>query len=81
MVRRIGKNRSYFAIGRILPKTIYVMLKKNVHFIDQIDSLTERKIRLTHEITVKKSDVKGMEEVIKLIRRNKIRGKSKELFS
>ena len=81
MVRRIGKNRSVVAIGRILLETIYVMLKKNVDFIDQIDSLTERKIRSMHERAVKKSDVKDMEEVIKLIRMNKIREKSGELFS
>jgi hypothetical protein len=35
MVRRTGKNRSIFAIGRVLLETIYVMLKKNVDFIDQ----------------------------------------------
>ena len=58
-----------------------MMLKKNVDFIDQIDSLTERKIRSMHERAVKKSDVKDMEEVIKLIGTNKIREKSGELFS
>ena len=81
MVRRIGKNRSVVAIGRILLETIYVMMKKNVDFIDQIDSLTERKIRSMHERTVKKSDVKDMEEVIKLISMNNIRERSGELFS
>ncbi len=41
---------------------------------------TERKTRSIHEKVVKKSDAKDMEEVIKLIRKNKIREKSGELF-
>ena len=57
------------------------MLKKNVGFIDQKYSLTERKIRSMHERAAKRSDVKDMEEVIKLIRKNRVREKSGELFS
>ena len=81
MIRRIGKNKSIVATGRILLETVYVMLKKNVGFIDQKYSLTERKIRSMHERAAKRSDVKDIEEMIKLIRNNRVREKSGELFS
>ena len=40
LVRRLGKNRAIVAIARILLETIYTMLKKGEHFVDQIDTLT-----------------------------------------
>ncbi len=81
MDRKEQEYQSIVAIGRILLETVYVMLKKNVDFIDQKYSLTERKIRSMHERAAKRSDVKDMEEVIKLIRKNRVREKSGELFS
>lgn len=73
IVRRIGKNRAVVTTCRILSDTVYVMLKKNVYFIDQIDSLTERKIRSMQERAVKRSEAKDMEEAINLISNNKTR--------
>ena len=54
LVRRLGRNRSMVAIARILLETIFVMLKKGVDFIDQIDSLTERKIKSMEKRTENK---------------------------
>ena len=45
LVRRLGKNRAIVAIARILPETIYTMLKKGEHFVDRIDTLTEREMK------------------------------------
>ena len=45
LVRRLGKNRAIVAIARILLECIYVMLTKNIEFEDNIDSLTERKMK------------------------------------
>ena len=44
LVRRLGKNRSIVAIARHLLEIIYTMLTKRIVFVDNIDSLTERKI-------------------------------------
>ncbi len=43
LVRRLGKNRAIVAIARILIETIHVMLSRGMEYIDQMDSLTERK--------------------------------------
>ncbi len=43
LVRRIGKNRAIMTIARILLEKIFIMLKKDEDFIDNIDTLTERK--------------------------------------
>ncbi|MGC9176753.1 MAG: transposase, partial [Thermoplasmata archaeon] len=45
LVRRIGKNRAIVAIARILAETIFTILKKNADFVDEIISLTEKKLR------------------------------------
>lgn len=45
LVKRLGKNRSIVAIARLLAETIYTMLVRRVRFIDEIDSLTEKKMR------------------------------------
>ncbi len=49
LVRRIGKNRAIVAIARILLEKIFIMLKKGEEFIDNIDTLTEGKIRTMEE--------------------------------
>ena len=45
IVRRLEKNRAIVAIVRILIETVYTMLKKGEHFVDQIYALTERKMK------------------------------------
>ena len=84
IVRRLGENRSIVAIARLLLETIYIMLTRNEGFVDQIDSLTERKIRAMHERSVHPHKAQNVEESlkqIKLIRSKRIGGTSKELFS
>jgi transposase len=81
LVRKLGRNRAIVAIARILLETIYTMLKKGVDFIDQIDTLTERKMKSMKERAKNPSKVKNVEDVIKYIREKRIKDSSKELFS
>jgi len=91
LVRRLGKNRSIVAIARILLEMIYTMLKNGEDFVDEIDSLTERKM-ISMQIRAKNpSPVRKLEELMKSIKKNKdtmkfvnekmIRGAPKKLFS
>ncbi len=84
LVRRIGKNRAIVAIARILLEKIFIMLKKGEEFIDNIDTLTERKIR-TMEEKAKLAKRTGrnidIQKTIKLIKENGILYSTKELFS
>ena len=57
LVRRLGKNRAIVAIARILLETIYTMLKKGEHFVDQIDTLTARKMASMRSRAVKLSQI------------------------
>ena len=45
MVRRLGKNRAIVAIARILVEIIHTMLSRGQEYTDNIDSLTERKMK------------------------------------
>ena len=45
MVRRLGKNRAIVAIARILVEVIHTMLSRGQEYTDNIDSLTERKMK------------------------------------
>ena len=72
-VRRLGKNRAIVAIARILLETIYTMLKKGEHFVDQIDTLTERKIASMRSRAVKPSQTITLED-----RMNELRNVQKE---
>ncbi len=84
LVRQIGKNRSIVTIARIFLEKIFIMLKKGEEFIDNIDTLTERKIRTTEEKAKEsKRAVRNMDiqKTIKLIKGNGIFDLTKELFS
>ncbi len=48
-MRRIGKNRAIVAIARILLERIFIMLTRGEKFIDNVDELTERKIKSMEE--------------------------------
>jgi len=84
LVRRIGKNRAIVAIARILLEKIFIMLKKGEEFIDNIDTLTEMKIKTMEE---KAKEAKrairniDIQQTIKLIKGNGIFDSTKELFS
>ena len=73
LVRRLGKNRAIVAIARILLETIYTMLKKGEHFVDQIDTLTERKMASMRSRAVKPSQTITLED-----RMNELRNVQKE---
>lgn len=62
IVRRVGKSRAIVAIARILTETIYTMLSKRIGFVDEIDSLTERKIRAMEERAKNPGMSKDIEE-------------------
>ena len=81
LVRRLGRNRAIVAIARILLETIYTMLKKGEDFIDQIDTLTEQKTKSMKERAKNPSGIKNVEEAIRYIREERIKGPLKELFS
>ena len=73
LVRRLGKNRAIVAIARILLETIYTMLKKGEHFVDQIDTLTARKMASMRSRAVKPSQAITLED-----RMNELRNVQKE---
>ena len=81
IVRRLGKNRSIVAIARILLETIYKMLSSGHEFIDNIDSLTERKMKAMSLRAKNHLRVQQLETAIKLLRGKRLRSTSKELFS
>ena len=80
LVRRLGRNRAIVAIARILIETIYTMLKKGEDFVDQIDTLAERKMKSMKERAKNPSGIKDVEEVITYISEERIKGPPKELF-
>ena len=81
IVRRLGKNRSIVAIARILLEIIYKMLSSGHEFIDNIDSLTERKMKAMSLRAKNPLRVQQLETAIKLLRGKRLRSTSKELFS
>ena len=81
IVRRLGKNRSIVAIARILLETIYKMLSSGHEFTDNIDSLTERKMKAMSLRAKNTLSVPELETAIKLLRGKRLRSTSKELFS
>jgi hypothetical protein len=81
IVRRIGKNRAIVAIARILAETIFTMLKKNENFIDEITSLTEKKLREMTKRGNSKHGELNIQESIKLISSKKFRSLSNRPFS
>ncbi len=67
IVRSSGKSRAIVAIARILAETIYTMLSRRSRFVDEIDSLTEKKIRAMEE-SKESGNVEGHREQSKNIK-------------
>ncbi|MEM4380178.1 MAG: hypothetical protein QXL01_05800 [Thermoplasmatales archaeon] len=80
-MRRVGKNRAIVAIARILIETVFSMLSTGHEFIDNIDSLTERKMKAMYFRARNHVSVPDLETAIKLLREKGLRLTSKELFS
>jgi len=81
LVRRIGKNRAIVAIARILAETIFIMLKKNVDFEDEITPLTEKKVNKMIERAKLVVGEINIKESIKLISSKRFRLLSNKPFS
>ncbi|MGC8663505.1 MAG: hypothetical protein ACP5TX_03770, partial [Thermoplasmata archaeon] len=81
LVRRIGKNRAIVAIARILAETIFTILKKNADFVDEIISLTEKKLRKMIERGNSTLGELNIQESIKLISSKRFRSLSNRPFS
>ena len=81
IVRRLGKSRAIVAIARILAKTIYTMLSRHSRFVDEIDSLTEKKIRAMEERAKSPGMPKDIESRAKILRERGIRRVSDQPFS
>ena len=81
LVRRLGKNRAIVAIARILLECIYVMLTKNIEFEDNIDSLTERKMKAMSMRAKNPGRFKDIEEVEKIFMKKRDQHKTDQLFS
>ncbi len=73
LVRRVGKNRAIVAIARILLERIFIMLTRGEKFIDNVDELTEKKIKSMEERArgaKKKERNADIQRTIKLIKEN-----------
>lgn len=81
IVRKLGRNRAIVAIARILSEIIWTMLTKGVEFVDQIDALTERKMRAMSVRARNPHGIMGLQETIKVLRKDGLRGMSRGLFS
>ena len=81
IVRRIGRKRAIVAIARILLEMIYTMLKKDEDFVDEIDTLTERKMNSMRVRAENPSLIKKLDEVMNFIKKKRMRGSPNELFS
>lgn len=83
IVRRVGKNRAIVAVARILAEIIYVMLRKNGEFVDNMDSLTERKMRSMSQKArnARESENINITQSVKILREKLIKGSSENLFS
>ena len=81
IVRRLGKNRAIVAIARILLECIYVMLTRNIEFEDNIDFLTERKMKAMSMRAKNPGRFKDIEEVEKIFMKKRDQHKTDQLFS
>ena len=81
LVRRVGRNRAIVAIARILAELIFTMLKNNTEFIDKIDSLTERKMKLMSEKAKNANALESIAESVKIIREKLLAKSSDYPFS
>ena len=80
-VIRLGKNRAIVAIARILLECIYIMLTRNIEFEDNIDSLTERKMKAMSMRAKNPRKFKDLEEVEKIFMNKRDQHKTNQLFS
>ena len=60
IVKRLGKNRAIVAIARLLIEIMYAMLTRGEDFVDEMESLTERKMRA---MSARARNPKGVQEV------------------
>jgi transposase len=91
IVRRLGKNRAIVAIARNLLEIIYTMLKKGEDFVDNMDGLTERKIKSMQARSMNPGPVRKLEDLLDSVKKRKdgtkfkkkkmMGGTPKELFS
>ena len=81
LVKRLGKNRSIVAIARLLAETIYTMLVKRVRFIDEIDSLTEKKMRAMSLRARHPEMIAELEEKLKVLKEGGISKMTDQSFS
>ena len=81
LVRRLGKNRSIVAIARHLLEVIYTMLTKRVLFMDNIDSLTERKMAVMSIRSRKPKMIRELEESVRILKEKRFRKMPEEHFS
>jgi len=81
LVRRLGKNRSIVAIARHLLEIIYTMLTKRVLFMDNIDSLTERKMAVMSIRSRKPKMVQELEESVRILKEKRFGKMPEEHFS
>jgi hypothetical protein len=89
IVRRLGKNRSIVAIARNLLEIIYTMLRKGEDFVDNMDGLTERKIKSMQARSMNPGPVRRLEDLLDSVKKDGTKfkkkkmmgGASKELFS
>ena len=81
LVRRLGKSRAVVAIARNLAETIWTMLSRGIAFLDEIDSLTERKIESMRARSLHPSRETNVKDTIKLIKNQRMRAMSDKLFS
>ncbi len=81
IVRRLGKNRSIVAIARHLLTIIYTMLTKRVLFIDNIDSLTERKMAVMSVRSRKPEMIQELKEFVRILKEKRFGKVPQEHFS
>ena len=79
-VRRLGNSRAVVAIARNLAETIWTMLSRGIAFLDEIDSLTERKIESMRARSLHPSRETNVRDTIKLIKNQRMRAMSDKLF-
>lgn len=81
LVRKTGKKRAVIAIARILAEIIFIMLSRNVKFMDDIDPLTERKVVAMSQRARNPRVQIDIEGAAKLLRSKEFRGMSSQAFS
>lgn len=73
IVKRLGKNRAIVAIARLLIEIVYAMLTKGEDFVDEIESLTERKMRAMSARARNPKGVQEVQDAIDSLRKRRLR--------